>query len=287
MQRTTITKTMNNRIISLAVMALSVCVPTAHSQEKDIEASQSVFKISSSNKIKDRIAAAEQLSLLPVTKENTEILWRLIKDSDTTVKGEALLTLSSICTDGKIANLDAQKIAGELKEQITSQQIENARNPRSNDDDVWLLACRMLALDSLYVWYPIVSVVDYQIWQEEMMKVMFLNLASRRDSLSDKTDGIMLAMFSVIFYNPASLPRMVDAIVDEISDIPEERVMNTLLALWKHGLVGKNRPMNYVLGSSLQPHLDKIEAKMTLIQDKDKRTEMKLILEDIRKINQK
>lgn len=267
--------------ILLAIICLG---KFAVSQEILLHVDSKLLSEASSDSATSRAEAADKLALVPYQNPFLDILWNLLEDKDLTVKAHAALAIRSISIDAKIPISEAQKIAEFLRSHITFDKIDSAGNRSSNEDECWLLACRMLAVDSLYEWYPLISIVDYNIWQIDQMKLMFQNLASRRDSISNKTDDVMLALFDAI-YNPSCARGMTNFILnnlaEDIDEISSERFERTLIACWKHRLIGKDRAMHIVLVDAMRPHLEIFFNKMMAIKDKNRRYEVERILNEL------
>lgn len=234
--------------------------------------------------VNSRVSAASILTEGLRAGSHTTILWSLLKDSELLVQGKASLAVSAIATDGDLSLEESVKLEDFLKKRVHSM-----RNFDSKDSDPlramrnWVTCCDIYALNTLYMTRPLISVQDYIYWQDqELARAVCVN-AIDRSTLSEDMDNLLLGMLASIS-NPDSIESAVKAVCEHLPTLSKMKIERTLKILWKHSLVGVDKPMSYVLAKTLNSQLGDIEKR--LLEDNPslvERQEMEFILGEIKR----
>lgn len=218
-------------------------------------------RLADSPRVEDRIKAADYIGLDFHYPAYMPTLWKLLKDDDKQVQGEAAYSITSIaggssCTTPPphLSKSDVAKLASFLRKRIDKVRPTILEHYGGKERDIWLLSCRVRALNSLRYWYPLASKWENERWQENTMFPLLLALLRDREKQSDQLEHHVLGLLGE-FDDADTAKRALDAVFEQMDTTPPKRVEDTFLVLWRHRLFGPDRPLHDYAVKLVLPHL--------------------------------
>jgi hypothetical protein len=237
-------------------------------------------RLAASPRVEERIEAAAIIGARLEAVSHLAMLWTLLADGDQTVQGRASLAGAAVASDSQFTMSEATRFSAFLHSKITQEKTALLQRP-VKEVDLWLMGCHAQALTSLYVWYPLVSRLEYSRWQQDTMLLLARRMAADRSAHTDQTDSMLLGLV-LLMDEPGSALQALEDICSGLEKVQTQRVADTLRVLWRHPLFGKGRPMNDVLMKLISPRVAKSKARwLSETTDRFKRQEFEFYLNEL------
>lgn len=241
-----------------------------------------IRKLAESIELDSRIQAAEMLTGLHSQIAPAELVLRLIRDPNLEVRIAAYSALNSVCSATSFTKEEAAAFATPLRNIVTRDNIDRLLTKQAKLDDGRLLLAQAGALNSLFVWYPLVSYIEFEIWQKEIYSYS-ISVVANRASFNQELHHSMLILFGGL-HVPQAIQYALGNLVEGLTKMPADEMRNSILILWKHPVLGNGRPMTSQLKLALLPHILEIKEKLGVdIKMQDEIDEVLKVLETLRK----
>ncbi len=224
------------------------------------------LRLAGSSRAADRNLAIRRLC---IWDKDYELLWKLMNDTDPTVRLNAIDGISNGAC--KVAvNLTpelARKMVPMLEKEVTPEHIDAAfKTGQIRDEAASLVVCSTLALDFIFAELPELKTprADGARWQDVSLHPLMVKLAAARRETSDFLDRRYLEMLQRI--EDAGLLMMeLEALGETLDDekLPSARLLTTVETLWRaHPLLGENKPLYLMLLVQLSPRLQSLRPRI-------------------------
>jgi hypothetical protein len=256
------------RVPLFAFAFLITCSSTAlqGQAEEEEQARAQTLRLAGSSKAEDRELAVKRLRAIGM---DFPLLWKLMNDAAPSVR---LHAIDGITHFGCTVVVDmtpelAQKMILMLEQEVTQEHIDTAFNSgQIQDAAASLVACSMLALDTLYAGHPqfLKARADGARWQDVALHPLIVKLAAARRETSDFVDFRYLRMVQHI-EDVGLLMIELKTLGETLDDekLPSSRLLATVETLWRdHPLLGEGSPMNLQLLEQLAPRLKSLKLRI-------------------------
>jgi hypothetical protein len=127
-----------------------------------------------------------------------------------------------------------------------------------------LAVCSALTLNHLYAHHYFTDgAYDFLLWQRCVLQPIGIAVGRQSREMTDGLEGLMGDFYNAI-NDPTALMEVLCAMMQGLDDpgLPPNRVEFTLRMLWRHPLLGKDKPLNLMLLSQLSPRLEHLAQRM-------------------------
>lgn len=267
-----------HRNLQLLLVAICCASPAAVGQTSpaDYKASgartgEALHRLAGSVRVEDRLEAAKAVSYEFEYPAYMPILWKLLRDEDPSVQGEAAYSISNVlypdCVTRppELSKSDVGELVAYLQASIPKDRGKLTKRFEGTSAEIWLMGCRVLALNSLCLRYPIFSREEYAHWQEKTLFSLLLALklslildpAEKNDLMWDQVVWLLARIDE-----PDVAVRALDSVLDDIALFPPEQAEDTVFMLSKHLLFGPGRPLHDHAVKVMSPHLPGVRARV-------------------------
>jgi hypothetical protein len=240
-------------IFFLGIGLLSANDPLATEKALLLEAEQLAAKPDAAS----RIQATQYIIAADSPLVSTKLVSKLIDDADPKVRLNMLRAMPFVVNKRTFTKEEAWNFSEPLRKSLNRSSLEQLNGCKISETETMLLISQAVALNSLYQWYPLVSVIDYENWQQQDYSLIIRRLSGCRKQFSKELDE----QFNILLLyvcDPRALVDMLEMVISDLSKLPADRIENTLIALWRNPLCGKLGPMRLSLKFALQSKMDSL-----------------------------
>lgn len=227
----------------------------------------------------DRVHAADILIGLESALTPASLLEKLIADQNPSVQAKGYIALGAVSQAGGLAIDDARRFSQSLREEVS--RTDTDRLLGMTDEQLSLLVKMACALDSLYCWYPLVSLVEAEAWQRDQFASLLTHYLIRFEGMQPPEFWFLVNDLR----DPGAIAQILPRIVENLQVSSPEDCRRGLVILWSHHVFGNGQPMNANLRLLLRPISDILREKVaTDVEDESDLQEVSRILEEAKSI---
>ena len=245
----------------LLLLFLAVATAVADPLEREKVALAEINELANSPSKEERIHAAQEIAALQSRLTSFDLMAQLLGDSDPLVRKHALRALNVVCSANSFTPAEARKLGEPLKKAVTRGEIERLFEQEPSSERLAVIIEQAAALNSLYIWYPLVSHVEFESWQRGVYAYLILRLTGNDNPLPEQVRHRVGVLVHGLF-EPQAIGRVLPRLVDELENLSPAEARNALHDLWSHPVFGNERPMNPNLKLLLRPKIKILRGKV-------------------------
>lgn len=214
-------------------------------------------KLLESESSEDLVFAAKMILGREISEIPYSKLDELIRNNDLEVKIAGYRAISGLFHLNLFNIEKVQALRRELEEEITRSNIDeffNRGNTKSFDE-VRLFSAKADTLMSLYLYYPVISVSDYENWEESVYSYFILKILHYETNQKEEILRLRIIMIRQL-NNFDSLNEHLEFIIETLFSKHPESIDYIIDALERHKILGSERAMNTKLNEVIKKYLD-------------------------------
>lgn len=224
-------------------------------EERSLQAEQ----WSGSQDAKQRLLAANWLIEERHVTPPVRILRKLLLDEDPAVARRAMGGLKSVTEMGRFSDEQAKDFLEISQKGLSSEALDELVSKDVLLPEITGMMDRLVVVNTLYMWYPLISPLSYDKWLTEQYGYFLRRLSSYRGKGIEGFDSGYLNLVHSL-NGPQALKETLPFIL-EVEELSPDMMAETLVTLWGNPYCGANRPLNDILESYLRKNLERLERK--------------------------